>query len=191
MDVVRAIEERRAYRSLEQVEIPDETVRELARCAALAASCFNNQPARFVFVRSREGLERLRPVFSRGNEWCTAASMVAAVFSGRELDCVIGEREYFLFDTGMAVATMILRATELGLVAHPIAGFNEKKAKEALRIPESMRLITLILFGKRSGARSPLLSDAQWELEQKRPERLSFEKFVWMESYGEPGVRKG
>jgi len=183
---VRAIEERRAYRSLEPVEIKDELVAELARCAGLAASCFNNQPARFIFVRSREGLERLRPHFSRGNDWCTGASMVVAVFSERGLDCVIGGREYFLFDTGMATATLILRATELGLVAHPIAGFNEARVKEALGIPERMRLITLVIVGKRSAGRSPLLSEEQWRVEQKRPERLPLERFAWMERYGGP-----
>ncbi|MGQ9582817.1 MAG: nitroreductase family protein [Thermoplasmatota archaeon] len=183
MDVVRAIEERRAYRSLEPVDVTDDMVRELARCASLAASCFNNQPARFIFVRGREGLERMRPVFRRGNEWCASASMIVAVFTERGLDCVVQERDYYLFDTGMATASMILRATEMGLVAHPIAGFDEAAAKRALGIPDKMRLITLVLVGKRSTARGPALSDRQWEMEQRRPERLPFERFAWLESY--------
>ncbi len=93
MDVVMAIEERRAYRSLEPVEITDDVVVELARCAVLAPSCFNNQPARFIFVRGREMLERMRPAFNRGNEWCASASMIVAVFSERGRDGVGKDRE--------------------------------------------------------------------------------------------------
>lgn len=36
--------------------------------------------------------------------------------------------EYYLFDAGMSVAFLILRATELGIVAHPIAGCREEQA---------------------------------------------------------------
>jgi nitroreductase len=69
--------------------------------------------------------------------------MIIAVFSRVDYDCVIRAREYYLFDTGMATAFITLRATELGLVAHPIAGFDENKAKDTLGIPDDMRLTTL------------------------------------------------
>ena len=80
---------------------------------------------------------------SEGNAWARKASMIIAVFTKKELDCVIGSREFYLFDTGMATAQMILRATELNLVMHPIAGYSHSKAKEILAIPEEMILITL------------------------------------------------
>jgi nitroreductase len=50
MDVKRAIEERRAYRSLDPAGITDDLINDLAESARLAPSCFNNQPWRFVFV---------------------------------------------------------------------------------------------------------------------------------------------
>jgi len=93
-------------------------------------------------------LKQLHGAMSKGNAWVQAASLIIAVFSKKELDCLIKEREYYLFDTGMATAFIILRATELGLVAHPIAGFNEDAVKEILGIPEEMRLITLVIVGK-------------------------------------------
>jgi hypothetical protein len=58
--------------------------------------------------------------------------MIIAVFSQKDLDCIRrGGREYYLFDTGMATAFMILRAMGLGLVAHPIAGFNRIVSEDA------------------------------------------------------------
>ena len=86
--------------------------------------------------------------------------MIIAVFSKLEKDCIIGERLYYLFDVGIATAFIILRATELGLVAHPIAGFNEEKAKIVLEIPNEMRLITLIIIGKHSKEINPVLSES-------------------------------
>lgn len=183
MDVERAIQERRAYRSLDPVEITEELIRDLAESARLAPSCFNNQPWRFVFVHDPETLKELHTALSRGNEWAHNASMIIAVFSKPNYDCIIREREYYLFDTGMATAFILLRATELGLVAHPIAGFREKRTKRILGIPEEMRLITLVIVGRHSEAISPALSESQVEAEKTRPERMPFEKFAYIDKF--------
>lgn len=185
MDVKEAIEKRRAYRSLEKVEIAKELVKDLAHHAGLSPSCFNKQPWRLVFVHEKKMLERMIPALSNGNEWASNASMIVAVYSSRDYDCVIHDREYYLFDTGMATAFLILRATELGLVAHPIAGFSPRKVKELLRIPDDKMLITLVIIGKHSGELSPLLSEKQKKDEVKRPERKNFEEVASINFYGE------
>lgn len=183
MSVKDAIEKRRAYRSLDPVEINEELIRDLAECARLAPSCFNYQPWRFVFVYQKSILEELRPAFSKGNEWVYNASMVIAVFSKKEMDCVIKEREYYLFDVGMACAFIILRATELGLVAHPIAGFDPDEVKKILGIPEEMNLITLIIVGKHSETISPYLSEKQIEAEKARPPRIPLEEIAFINRF--------
>lgn len=183
MDVKEAIEKRRAYRSLESAEITEELVRDLAQSAQLFCSCFNNQPWRYVFVYDPEMLKKMHSALSRGNEWAQDASMIIAVFSKPEFGCVIGDRKYYLLDTGMATAALILRATELGLVAHPIAGFNPKKTKEVLGIPDEMEVIALVIVGRHSETISPVLSDKQVEAEKNRPERLALEKFVYINSF--------
>lgn len=184
MNVGDAIEARRAFRALAPVEISDETVRDLACAARLSASCFNNQPWRYIFVRRRDVLERMFGTLSGGNAWARASSMIVAVISRADLDCQIKGRDYFLFDTGMATALMILRATELGLVAHPIAGYSPKKVRGVLGIPDDMQVVTLVVFGKHTGEISDLLSEAQASVEPERPERRPFEDFAWMDEYG-------
>ena len=179
MDVKEAIHTRRAYRSLEPVEITEELVRDMAESARLTCSCFNNQPWRFVFVYDPEVLKELHAAMSKGNEWVQAASMIIAVFSKKDLDCVIKRREYYLFDTGLATAFIILRATELGLVAHPIAGFKEDAVKEILDIPEEMQVITLVIVGKQAESIGPLLTEKQAGWERERPERLPLEEFAY------------
>lgn len=184
MDVIEAIEKRRAYRSLSLVEITEDLVQELAKAAQLTPSCFNNQPWRFIFVYDRDMLIKMQEALSEGNKWAYAASLIIAVFGKKEEDCVVRGREYYLFDIGMACAFIQLRATELGLVAHPIAGFSEEKVKEILRIPEEVKVITLINVGKKSDAISDVLSEKQIESERNRPKRKSLEEFVYRNRYG-------
>lgn len=183
MEVIEAINIRRAYRSLEPVEITREIINSLAESARLSPSCFNNQPWRYVFVTDLEMLKKMHSTLSSGNEWAQASSMIIAVFSKKEIDCMIKDREYYLFDTGMATAFIILRATELGLVAHPIAGYSPKKTREILGIPEDMNVITLIIVGKHSSKINPLMNEKQIEVEKERPERIPIENLVYMNHY--------
>ena len=183
MDVKEAIAKRRAYRSLDSIEISDELIYDLAESAGLSPSCFNNQPWRFVFTRNPKILGRLHGVVSRGNRWVQRASLIVAVFSKKEDDCIIKGREYHHFDTGMAVAFMILRATELGFVAHPIGGYNEDKVKEILGIPTELQVITLVNIGKKSDTINDLLSEDQKSTEDIRPKRLPLDKYAWIDKY--------
>jgi len=190
LSVKQTIQARRAYRSLEPVEINEELIRDLAESARLAPSCFNNQPWRFVFAHDPEVLKKLHGAMSKGNEWTQAASMIIAVFSREDLDCRIKGRNYYLFDTGMATAFIILRATELGLVAHPIAGYNEDAVKEILGVPEDMQVIALVIVGEHSETLGPLLTEKQAESEKQRPERLPLEEFAFINVMSNEAISK-
>ncbi len=177
MDVKDAIKKRRAYRSLEPAEITKKTIEDLAEAAQLAPSCNNNQPWRYVFVHDQDVLKRMHDALPQGNAWAKAASMIIAVLSKKEMDCLMPDgREYYAYDTGAATGFLILRATEIGLVAHCIAGYDPVKVKEVLSIPEDMNVITLLIVGKHSNTIGPLLSPKQAKAEAERPERLPLDK---------------
>lgn len=180
MDVSQAIKIRRAFRSLEPVKISDDLIKTLAQSTRLAPSCFNNQPWRFVFVYDPAALKAMHAALSQGNEWAHAAPLIIAAFTKKEDDCIIRDREYHQFDLGMGVAFMILKATELGLVAHPIAGFSPKKTREILGIPDEYQVLTLIIVGKHSDKISPVLSEKQVASEKSRPKRIPLNKFVYL-----------
>lgn len=183
MELHEIIQNRRAYRSFEPFQVTDELVHDLAAHAMLSPSCFNNQPWRYVFVHDPEVLKSIFGAMGKNNDWTHLSSMVIAVFSRPDLDCVIKDRLYYLFDTGMATAFLILRAWDLGLVAHPIAGFDPKKVKDILGIPEEMMLITLVIVGKKKGSIDPVLTEKQAADEKQRPERKSFESFAYINRY--------
>jgi len=183
MSVKDVIYQRRSYRSLDPIQIDKDLITELAECAQLAPSCKNSQPWRFIFVYDKNQLQNLFSSAIPGNQWIKRASMIIAVFSRLEYDCVIKERLYYLFDTGLATAFLILRATELGLVAHPIGGFNEQFVKEVLEIPNNMRVISLIIIGKKANNLNSELTELMKMTELNRPGRLSLNKFAYVNKY--------
>ena len=179
MDVKEAIESRRSYRSLTDTEITEELIEDLATAASLAPSCYNNQPWRYVFVYQEEQLKKLHKSLPEANNWAKNASLLIAIFTKPDLDCIVKDREYYLFDVGLAVNNLMLRATELGLVTHLMAGFNAEQAKQTLNIPDEMELISLMAVGERADEIDPNLSPEMKKGEQQRPERLDLEEIAY------------
>ncbi|MBU0761892.1 MAG: nitroreductase family protein [Candidatus Altiarchaeota archaeon] len=184
MKVEDAIQKRRAYRVFENEKVTDDAVKMLATAVSLAPSCFNNQPWRLVFVRDKKTLRKLHEALSEGNGWAKEAPMIVAVFSKQEDDCNIGERHYHQFDSGIAVGQMILQATELGLVAHPIAGYNPERARDILKIPGGYNIIALIIVGRHSQNIPEYFSENQRLGEKQRPPRKGLDEVLYVDEYG-------
>ena len=70
---------------------------------------------------------------------------------------------YYLFDVALAVENMLLAATDLGLVTHPMTGVNEAELKKALGIPDEIRFVVA----------TPLAYPAQNSYDEAAGERLS------------------
>jgi len=186
MDLDKIFKKRRALRSLQKVEISDEDVKKLARAARLSPSCFNNQPWNYVFVRDQAKLDKIVKAMPSGNQtWTKNASMIVGVFANQEDDCNLGDRHYYLFDTGLATQNILLKATEMDLVAHPIAGYNRQKTMEIMEIPDDYNLITLIIVGRQADTIEAALSDKQKKTEKERPARKKLEEFMFFEKFSE------
>jgi nitroreductase len=186
MDVSEAVQTRRARRVLSERGIEDDEVRALAEAARLSASCFNNQPWRLVFCRGGDALGAVKAALSKGNVWATRAPLIVAVAARPPDDCQLSDRrDYFLFDCGLAIGQLELMATGLGLIAHPIAGYDPLKVKAALGIPEEHTVITLVICGH-PGDDDSLLSDKQKEAERSRPERKPLGETVFLDRWGSP-----
>jgi len=173
----RHIEWRRARRALKKDRIPRDEIETLIKAAHLAPSCMNNQPWRFVVVDSEDVLKRLHEALPGGNYWMKNAPVLIAVHSKKDSDCVLSDnREYFLFDTGLAVGNLLVQATQMGLVAHPVAGYDPVKVKEILGIPEDHVLITLIAVGYLGDENE--LSEKHREIERSERVRKDLSEIV-------------
>jgi len=182
--VLPEIVSRRALRALSDREIPNEVLVRLAQAATLAPSCYNSQPWRFVFVTSRELRRRVHDATIGGNYWAERAPCYVVAATDLELDCRLDlERDYALFDTGLAVQNLLLQATREGVIAHPIAGFDEAALKRALEIPERYIAIAVVVLGY-PGDENGHLSAAHRRAEKAPRERHAVSEVAWFNRWG-------
>ena len=164
------IASRRAQRALSEEPVSHEEIETMIEAAHLAPYCFNNQPWRFIVIDDPDTLTAVKAEMSKGNYWTKPAPVIIAVFSKPDLDCQLSDnRDYFMFDCGMAVSNLMLQATQMGLIAHPIGGFNPTKVKRILGIPNDYILITLVIIGRSKDADT--LSDKHRAIELNARER--------------------
>ena len=176
-NVLSAVEGRRARRALSTEPILREDVETLLAAAHLAPSCNNSQPWRFVVADEPQALDKVKESLSGGNYWAKRAPVILAVASRRDLDCVLSDsRDYFLFGCGMAVGNLMAQATSMGLIAHPIAGYKPEVVKEALGIPDTYVVITLVIVGRPGDV--ALLSDKHRERELGPRDRKPLDRVV-------------
>ncbi len=166
---------RRAYRGLRTDPIAEEDLLKLIQAAHLAPSCFNNQPWRYILVTERQMLEKLWESLSSGNYWMKNAPAMIVVYTKEDFDCKLSDgRNYALFDTGLSVGFLITQATRMGLVAHPVAGYDPIKVKELFGLDGIV--ITLIAVGKRGNFES--LNEKHLEREFGERQRKPLEEIL-------------
>ncbi len=127
--------------------VTDETLRQLYDLLKFGPTSMNSCPARFLFLRTREAKERLRPALSPGNVDKTMAAPVTAViaydlqFYARLVKLFPSRpnaRESFAANAKLAEVTafrngtlqggyFILAARALGLDCGPMSGFDNSK----------------------------------------------------------------
>ncbi len=146
--LIKEINERRAYRAFSEKKIPEETVARLMTAATYAPSCKNDQPWRFLVAKGDESLAKIHNSILGGNYWVKKAPVMAVVATKYEFGSRLDDqREYALFDCGLAVENLLLQAFKEGLYAHPIAGYEPLKVKEEFNIPIDYIIVTLVAIG--------------------------------------------
>ncbi|MFP4662537.1 MAG: redoxin domain-containing protein [Halanaerobiales bacterium] len=177
------IEERRARRSFaEDMKVPESMITQLIQAAHLAPSCFNNQPWRFSVINDSDKLNELAESIPSGNYWLKKAPVLIAVHSQEENDCQLSDRrDYYLFDTGIAVGNLLTQATQMGLIAHPVAGYDPEGFKEKLNIAEDHVLITVIGVG--FPADVDYLSEQHQRVEESPRDRLDLAEVINWNGY--------
>jgi len=180
--ILKEIDERRALRGLSETMIPVEVLQRILKAAALAPSCSNKQPWRFLVMNKEETLSVVKNHLSGGNYWAKKSPAVIAVITRDDLDCRLdGKRDYAYFDTGMASMNLQLQAQKEGLVSHPIAGFDAVGLRQALQISEDYTLLTLIVLGYPGNAEE--LNEKHKEMEEAPRTRRPVEDMVYFNQW--------
>lgn len=121
----------------------------LLEAARWAPSCFNDQPRNFlVFDGSdSEALERARGCLTPGNAWALKAPVLVLSVARDTFEQNGKPNRWAQHDVGLATENLLLEAIELGLSAHPMAGYDAERARSEFRIPEGHTPIAMIAIG--------------------------------------------
>ena len=183
--------ERWSSRGFTSEPLAPEALTALLEAARWAPSSANEQPWRFVVARREDPchpvvFEALTP----GNrKWAgqAAALIVVATRATRLRDN--SPNRFAWHDAGLATAQLILQANALGLVAHPMAGFDKVRMREVVELPAELELVTVIAVGRRATAE--LLEGDLRERELAPRSRRPLETIAFSGRYGQPLALEG
>ncbi len=147
--VNQLIRERWSARSFSEKQISQEDLNTLFEAASWAASAGNEQPWEYIYAKQgTPGFDLLWDCLLPGNQPWTKNANVLVVAIARQNFAGNGKANIAaLHDTGMANAHLFLQATELGLVAHPMGGFDRDKLTQALQLKVTEAIACVIALG--------------------------------------------
>ncbi|NWF96073.1 MAG: nitroreductase family protein [Candidatus Thorarchaeota archaeon] len=174
--VMREIRERRSGRAYSDRPVGDAELESILEAGRLAPSCSNTQAWNFVVLRTPEALAAGHEALSRGNAYGKKAPVMILVAAKEDGGCPAHGLPYFMMDVGLAVENMLLQAVHLGLMGHPIAGWDEAMLKKSFGIPDEYRIVTVVFFGY--AADLSTLDDATREKELQRSTRRPLSEVV-------------
>ncbi|HTR16817.1 MAG TPA: malonic semialdehyde reductase [Acetobacteraceae bacterium] len=146
--------------------VSDDTLRQLYDLMRLGPTSANSSPGRFVFLRSPEAKERLRPALSAGNVAKTLAAPVTVIvaYDARFYDALprlfphADARSWFAGDPALAEETafrngtlqggyLILAARALGLGTGPMSGFDREAVDQEFFLGSDWKSNFLVNLG--------------------------------------------
>ncbi len=148
MDLMDAIKGRRSIRRYKAMPVPDDLLREVLIAARYAPSANNAQPWRILVVRDED--TKLKLVAAANGQKFIAQAPVVLVICGipdEAFQTVGGYMSSHVIDASIAMDHLTLMAHATGLGTCWIAWFKEDKVREALSIPEDVKVIAMTPLG--------------------------------------------
>ncbi len=146
MEVRKAIQSRRSIRAYDSREVEEEKLVRVLESGRLSPSAGNRQERRFVIIRDGKKRQLLSEA-AKGQKFVAVAPVVIAACSVESEYIMSCGQPAYPIDTAIAVDHMTLQAVEEGLGTCWIGAFDEKKVKEILNIPGSVRVVQLLTLG--------------------------------------------
>ena len=149
--ILPQLTERRSPRAYADQPVATETLQQLFTAAGSAASCFGEQPWRFIVgskASSPEAFQKLLATLAPFNQgWAQNASALALAVAKTTFSHDGNPNAWAKHDVGQAVATLAIQGVELGVQIHQMAGFSQEAARTAFSIPAEFELVSLFTIG--------------------------------------------
>jgi len=122
----------------------------LFEAARWAASCFNEQPWRFVIATQAEPESYARVLgllMEKNQQWAKTAWAIGFSAGKKTFTASGAPNRFALHDTGAATANLAIQATALGLHAHFMGGFDAPRARAEFHVPDDFEIGAAFAIG--------------------------------------------
>lgn len=123
----------------------------LLEAARWAASCFNDQPWRFVICDKTTDEVAWQQAFGtlveKNRRWVKNAPLLILSVAMGHFNHNGQPNRWAMYDTGAASASLSLQATALGLIVHQMGGFDAEKVREAFKLPINCEPMAMMAVG--------------------------------------------
>jgi nitroreductase len=129
--------------------LAEEELNRLFEAARWAPSTYNEQEWRFLYAaREDDDWGMFLGLLMEANQaWCSRAGALIVGLSCKSFTRNGKPNPVHSLDCGMAVENLLLQGAALGLVCHPMAGFDRSKARIALGVPDEYNVDVMIAVG--------------------------------------------
>ena len=123
----------------------------LLEAARWAASCFNDQPWRFVVCNKNTDATSWQNAYAsiveRNQLWAKNAPVLILAVAMANFNHNDKPNRWAMYDTGAACANLSLQATALGLIVHQMGGFDAEKTRSLLQLPDDCTPMAMLAVG--------------------------------------------
>lgn len=150
-EIMPVLAQRRSPRSYSDKAVAAEVVEQIFAAASSAASCYGEQPWRYLMgsqASSPEAYEKILGGLMEFNQaWAKKAPVLAVGVAKLNFSHDGNANGWAKYDVGQATATLAIEATELGLQIHQMAGFSPDALRAAFSIPEGFEPVVVFTLG--------------------------------------------
>ena len=142
--------ERWSPRAFLEKPVEKEKLQKIFEAARWSASCFNEQPWRFIVGEKEQGqvFDKLYETLSENNKlWCRAVPVLVSVIGRTAFSHNDQPNKWYQYDLGQSAVHITVQAMAEGLHVHQMAGFDKEKVRKAFGIPENFDPLTMIAIG--------------------------------------------
>ena len=150
-EIMPVLTQRRSPRAYTSKAVPAEVVEQIFTAASSAASCYGEQPWRYILgsqETSPEAFQKILGGIMEFNQaWAKKAPILAVGVAKLTFSHDNNANGWAKYDVGQATATLAVEATELGLQIHQMAGFSPDALRTAFSIPEGFEPVVVFTLG--------------------------------------------
>ena len=149
-DINVLLRQRRSTHAFSEQLIPPADLQRLFEAGRWSASSSNEQPWRFIYATrdDEHAFQRIAGTLSDSNSlWAPHAAVLIVSVAKRHKGEHGRENRFAYYDVGQAVASLVLQALDMGLLARQMGAFSQEKAREVLHIPDGYDPVTIIAVG--------------------------------------------